>query len=432
MDSTTYFKEQFDELQMNDKGLSSVRLEAFDAFNRMGIPTTRDEDWKYTRIGNLFNKEYRIGKGEPSPILPTEIAALGLPGYGEANIIVFINGVYSQTLSCIRSKGFILMPLNEALQGEYKTIVDSYYNHSRDYIKDGINALNTALATGSIFVHVQEKTKECRLHIYNIIDNSPEPVLLQPRSLIYIDKQAELQITETYYSKGENESITNEVMEIVMARDAILDYYKIQNDSSNAGQISTTHIRQIEKGVINAVTVSLNGSIVRNNLHAILEASLGEAHLYGLYFPQGQSHIDNHSIVDNVAPGCLSNELYKGILNGQSAGVFNGKIFVRKDAQKTNAFQSNKNILLSDNASINSKPQLEIFADDVKCSHGCTVGSLDEESLFYLQSRGISKKEAISLLLQGFAQDIIEKIKPLPLRNYINQLIIERLRMEAL
>ena len=171
---------------------------------------------------------------------------------------------------------------------------------------------------------------------------------------------------------------------------------------------------------------------MRNNLHAILEASLGEAHLYGLYFPQGQSHIDNHTIVDNVAPGCLSNELYKGILNGQSAGVFNGKIFVRKDAQKTNAFQSNKNILLSDNASINSKPQLEIFADDVKCSHGCTVGSLDEESLFYLQSRGISKKEAISLLLQGFAQDIIEKIKPLPLRNYINQLIIERLRMEAL
>jgi len=249
--------------------------------------------------------------------------------------------------------------------------------------------------------------------------------------LVYLDEQAEIQIVETYTSLGVSESMTNQVMEIVVEQGAQLYYYKIQNDSSFASQVTSTHIRQVGKSEVHTVTISLDGGIVRNNLHVIMEAPYSESRLYGLYFQRKKTHIDNHTIVDNVAPNCLSNELYKGILDDKATGVFNGKVFVRKDAQKTNAFQSNRNVLLSDDATINAKPQLEIFADDVKCSHGCTVGSLDLEGLFYLQSRGIPYHTAISLLLQGFAVDILEKIKLPSIREYVETLIAQRLTLKA-
>jgi Fe-S cluster assembly protein SufD len=220
-------------------------------------------------------------------------------------------------------------------------------------------------------------------------------------------------------------------MEIIVEKDALLEYYKIQNEAGNSSQVSTTHIRQTGKSYTHTVSVSLNGGTVRNNLNLVLDAEHCEAHLYGLYFPKGQSHMDNHTVVDNVKPNCFSNELYKGIIDDTATGVFNGKIFVRQQAQKTNAYQSNKNILLSDTASVNTKPQLEIFADDVKCSHGCTVGQLDEEALFYLRSRGVSEKNARSLLLHAFADDILQTIKPEPLRAYVEQLISERLEFDA-
>ncbi|RYZ48246.1 MAG: Fe-S cluster assembly protein SufD, partial [Sphingobacteriales bacterium] len=265
------------------------------------------------------------------------------------------------------------------------------------------------------------------VYIYYITDARTDAVLAQPRSLVYVNAGAEVTFVESYHTIGQTESITNQVMEVVVEQDANVSFYKLQNDKPQASQVSTTHIRQIGRSVVNTVTVSLDGGIVRNNLHAILEAPHAEAHLYGLYFPAGNTHIDNHTVVDNTVPDCLSNELYKGVLDGSSTGVFNGKIFVRKDAQKTNAFQSNKNILLSDAASVNTKPQLEILADDVKCSHGCTIGSLDEEGLFYLQSRGIPYNSAVALLLQGFAVDILEKISIEPLRQHIESIIINRL-----
>ncbi|HVK97840.1 MAG TPA: Fe-S cluster assembly protein SufD, partial [Flavisolibacter sp.] len=222
-------------------------------------------------------------------------------------------------------------------------------------------------------------------------------------------------------------SFTNEVLEIVVEQDAIVDYYKIQNDAAHTNQVSTTHFRQLGKSVVNSVTISLNGGIVRNNLNIAMEAEHAEANMYGLYFLRGQTHVDNHTIVDNVKPHLLSNELYKGIIDDGATAVFNGKIYVQPDAQKINAFQSNKNILLSENATINTKPQLEIYADDVKCSHGCTVGQLDEDSLFYLRSRGISDKAARALLVHAFAVDILEHIKPAPIRDYVDGLISGRL-----
>ena len=234
-------------------------------------------------------------------------------------------------------------------------------------------------------------------------------------------------VVETSVTLGNAESFTSQVMEIVVERDADVEYYKIQNDSTQTSQVSTTLFRQVGKSMIHAVTVSLNGGLVRNNLNIALEAEHGEAHLYGLYFLNGSSHIDNHTVVDHVKPNCQSNQLYKGIIDDKATAVFNGKIFVQQQAQKTNAYQSNKNILLSESASVNAKPQLEIFADDVKCSHGCTIGRLDEEGMFYMRSRGVPEKMARNLLVHAFAMDILDHIKLAPVRQYIDQLIEERL-----
>ena len=431
--TTDYLKEQYSQLQTLDTTteLSAIRKDAFDTFNRAGIPTVRNEEWKYTRISSLFNKQFALAERD-TLLTAADINCLRLPGRNTANELVFINGIYNASLSTIRSKGLTVLPLEQAADSEYKELVAKHYNHSADYLPDGIHALNTAMMHGGVFVHVADKQiVEDPIYLYNITDGRAMPVLSQPRSLIYIGTRAEVDFVETYATIGTADSMTNEVLEMVIEQDANVEFYKIQNDAANASQVSTTHIRQVGKSVVNTVTISLNGGIVRNNLHAIMEAEYTEAHLYGLYFQRGNSHIDNHTIVDNAMPHCLSNELYKGIMDGNSTGVFNGKVFVRKDAQKINAFQSNKNVLLSENATVNTKPQLEIYADDVKCSHGATVGSLDPEGLFYLQSRGIPHKAAMALLLQGFAMDVLEKIKLEPIRTYVEGLISERLIMEA-
>ena len=268
------------------------------------------------------------------------------------------------------------------------------------------------------------------VYIYHISDAGTANILSQPRSLVHIAENAQVQMVESFFTMGIAESFTNQVMEIVVEKDALLEFYKIQNDAATTSQVSTTHIRQTGKSYTHVVTISLNGGIVRNNLNVVLEAAYSEAHLYGLYFQQGQTHIDNHTVVDNVKPNCLSNELYKGIIDDKATAVFNGKIFVQPQAQKTNAYQSNKNILLSAEASVNTKPQLEIFADDVKCSHGCTIGRLNEEGLFYLQSRGINETIARSLLVHAFAVDILEHIKPVQIREYVNRMISERLEFD--
>jgi len=434
MNTTAYFKEHFDQLQMtsNGSGLHVLRQDAFKAFSTMGIPTTRHEEWKYTRINGLFNKEYQFAVNPLTTSFTTkDMDAFRLPGHGQANELVFINGLFSFSLSVIRSLQLVVLPLEEAAQNEYKNIVSKQLGHSGQYLKDGINALNTAFTSGGAFIHVKKGLLvEHPVYIYHVSDTRGNSIFSQPRSLVHVDENAGLQLVETFITLGQQESFTNQVMEIVVEKGAVLEYYKIQNDAAYSSQVSTTHIRQIGKSNTHSVVISLNGNIVRNNLNIIFDAEHCESHLYGLYCLKNQTHVDNHTVVDNAKPHCFSNELYKGIVDDDACGVFNGKIFVRKDAQKTNAYQSNKNILLAETASINAKPQLEIFADDVKCSHGCTVGSLDEEALFYLRSRGLSKHSARSLLLQAFAIDILENIKLQPIRMYIEQLISKRLEID--
>jgi len=430
MNMTELFKDQFAQLQAEDKDskLSAVREQAFSAFNKFGIPTVRHEEWKYTRIGTLFAKDYKSQVSGKTDFTAKDVDAYRLPGHTEANELVFVNGQFADKLSTIRSKDLIVLHLAEAAKNEYSEIVSKHFGHSSDYLKDGINALNTAFVKDGIFIHVKRsKIVDLPVYIYNITDAAAENILAQPRSLIYLSENAQLQIIETFATRGTEDSFTNQIMEVIVEKDARFEYCKIQNDAANASQVSTTHIRQTGTSYVNAIIVSLNGEIVRNNTNVVMEAPHCEAHLYGLYFQKGNSHIDNHTIVDNVMPHCFSNELYKGMMDENSTGVFNGKIFVRQPAQKTNAFQSNKNILLSNNASVNTKPQLEIFADDVKCSHGCTIGQLDEEGLFYLQSRGIPEKIAKSMLLVGFASDILDKINLPHIRTYVDHLVAERL-----
>ena len=376
--NTAYFGEKFNQLQSSNPEniISDIRNEGFKTFNQAGLPTFKNEEWKYTKISTLFNKEYQLSEDElKSEITVSDVDAIRLPGFENANELVFANGKFAPELSTIRSseKELVILPLDH--------IADARENHT----------------------------------------------LAQPRSLVFVDKSAKLQVVETYATLGSMDSFTNEVVEIVVDTNAIVEYYKIQNDKVTASQVGTTHIRQIGKSYVHAFAVSLNGGMIRNNTDIIMEAAGNEAHMYGLYLLNGRTHVDNHTLVDNTKPNCFSNEFYKGIIDDYATGVFSGKIFVRPDAQKTNAYQSNKNILLSDHATVNTKPQLEIFADDVKCSHGCTVGQLDEEALFYLRTRGIGREHAQSMLLQAFAADIVEQVKIEALRNHVENLITQRL-----
>ncbi len=420
-DAIQYFSNKFHP----SGSLGNFRNNAMEAFRKYGVPTVKHEEWKYTRINSLFQKPFEFGTATVEPT-PADLEAYRLPGKENAIELFFVNGFFRSVSAA--HDDLVVLPLEEAAASEYASLVELHLGHSAKYHSDGINALNTAFVNGGVFIFVKPGKKVDKpVYIYYINDNRSIPTLSLPRTLVYVSAAAELQIAEHYICMGSQDSFTNQVTEIVVEQDAIVNYYKVQNEGPHASQVSTTHFRQIGKALTNATTISLSGAIIRNNLNMVMEAEHGESHMYGLYLLDGKTHCDNHTIVDNVMPHCFSNELYKGIMDDESTGVFNGKIFVRKDAQKTNAYQSNKNVLLTDLASANTKPQLEIFADDVKCSHGCTIGKLDEEALFYLRTRGIGEKNAKSLLLHAFAVDILENIKAEPLRDYVDQLISERL-----
>lgn len=426
----SYFKDRYESLQQNaaEEGLSALRSDRFAAFQQEGIPTNRTEEWKYTGVSSLFDPSY--SEPNTAAVLAEDLDSIRIPGHHKANQLVFVNGQYNSTLSTILSEPTELniMPLKEALHGEFRELVTRYLDKSSDYVKDGIHALNGALLSDGLFIHVPKgKDVQHPIYVYHILDARTQAIMAQPRSLVYVAENSKLQLTEIYKTLGSFDSFNNQVLEIVAAQDAFVEYYKVQNDVAQANQVSTTHISQIGKCQVHTVTVTLNGGLLRNNVNLILEAANNEAHMYGLYLLKGKTHADNHTLIDNKQPGCFSNQLYKGIADDHSTAVFNGRIMVQPDAQKTNAYQSNKNILLSENATINAKPQLEIFADDVKCSHGCTVGQLDQEALFYLRARGVPKAQAEVLLLQAYSADILAQIKPMALRAYVEKLIFDHL-----
>ncbi|WP_256011506.1 Fe-S cluster assembly protein SufD [Desertivirga xinjiangensis] len=433
----SYIQKRFDQLQAshpNDE-LASLRTEAFNRFTRLGIPGLRHEEWKYTNVSNLFNNEYQqaLSASALSGIDQSFLDSIRLPGSTDADELFFVNGRFISSLSSIRSSNdeLIVISLPEALKSDFAAIVKQHLGHSNRYLEDGIHALNTSFINDGVFIYVHPHLKQPGdlnrpLYFYHISDVRDNHILSQPRNLIFAAGGSRIQITETFATIGTMDNLSNQVLEVVVNKDAYVEYYKIQN-TVNANQISTTHFHQTGKSYVHALSLTLNGGTIRNNTNLILDGEGCDSHLYGLYLINGRTHVDNHTLVDNRQPNCYSKELYKGIMDEYATGVFNGKIKVERLAQKTNAYQSNKNILLSDHASINTKPQLEIFADDVKCSHGCTVGTLDENAMFYLQARGIPQQNAKALLLKAFAMDILVQIKPDRLRNYVEQLISDRL-----
>jgi Fe-S cluster assembly protein SufD len=405
------------------------RKEAIEKFDRLGFPTTKHEEWKYTDIKGLLKQDFDfVSAGNNASLSGSDLQSLLIPDT-DANIVVFVNGVYQAALSRIvsSSQDIVIKDFSEAYT-THAAVIDTYFAKLAACNTNAFVALNTAFAHKGSFIYVpNNKIAEKPVIIYHISDTGSGKPAAMPRNLLVAGKNSQASVVEVYLTKGTGASFTNTVTEIVVQENASLEHIKIQNEGSEAYNIGTTQVYQARDSKFFSVTVSLNGAIIRNDLNIVLDDQNCEANLYGLYMPTGKTHIDNHSLVDHAKPHSYSNELYKGILDGKSTGVFNGKIFVRQDAQKTNAFQSNRNILLSKEASMNTKPQLEIFADDVKCSHGATTGQLDEDMLFYLRARGISLEKARALLMHAFAADIVNQIKIEAIRHYIENAITSRL-----
>ncbi|MPR32764.1 Fe-S cluster assembly protein SufD [Salmonirosea aquatica] len=403
-----------------------IRQQALERFETLGFPTPRNEEWKYSNVRNLVSHNYNFSaKHQVSSETIGNISIPNLTG----NVLYFVNGQYEAGLSSIVSPAeqISILSLREALEKQPE-LIQMYFNQLTDNQNEAFTALNTAFAGNGVFIHIPKgKVVEEPVVLYFINDARIEDIGAQPRNLFIINENAQVTLTETFLTLGEAQTFTNAVTEIYVAEHAHVQYYKVQNASDNAYHVGTTQVRMADNSHFYAATVSLNGGFIRNNLNIAIDGEHCDAHMYGLYFPDGRQHIDNHTVADHRKPNSESNELYKGVLRGKSTGVFNGKIFVQEDAQKTNAFQSCKNVVLSPEATMNTKPQLEIFADDVKCSHGTTTGQLDDEALFYLRSRGISKDEAMNLLMFAFCEDVITQIKIEPIREYLEGIITQKL-----
>lgn len=417
------------ESRLNGEAKTAVhqkRREAMQRFETLGFPTVRHEEWKYSNVSNLVKQAFDFNV--QSDFGTKDVEALEIPNL-QGNILYFINGMYSAELSSIVSPESQLQILNFGRAVKEKPeLLASYFAHYANYRDDAFTALNTAFAHDGVVVHVPEgKVVEEPIILRFITDSRSVNAASQPRNLIVVGKNAEVKMAESFRTIGDNGSFTNVVTEIVVEENANVQYYKVQNETEKAYHIGTTQVLQKDKSHFYAVTVTVNGGFVRNNLNIVLDGQYCESFMYGLYFPNGKQHVDNHTLVDHAKPNSYSNELYKGILKDKSTGVFNGKIFVREYASKTNAYQSCRNVVLSDEASMNTKPQLEIYNDDVKCSHGTTTGKLNDEAIFYMRSRGIPQAEAVTLLMYAFCEDVISQIKIEPIREYLSGLIVEKL-----
>jgi Fe-S cluster assembly protein SufD len=293
---------------------------------------------------------------------------------------------------------------------------------------ESLTTLNTAFCKEGAYIYIpKNKMPKKPIQILHLATGNEAALMLQPRNLIVAEENAEVQIIERHQSLTENEVFTNSVTEIFAAKDANVDYYKVQNDANTASLVDNTYISQKDNSVVRVHTFSFGGKLIRNNLNFYQNGERIDSTLKGVTILGEKQHVDHHTLVHHAQPNCESHQDYKGIFGEKSTGVFNGKIIVDQIAQKTNAFQQNNNILISDKATINTKPQLEIFADDVKCSHGCTIGQLDEEALFYLRSRGIPKKEATALLMYAFANNVLESVRIPEVKTRINKIIANKL-----
>lgn len=394
-----------------DSPVHDIRSEAIKVFEQKGFPSKKDEAWKYTSLNALLKNDYSVFPKKEVGLEFNEVKKYFIHDI-DAYKIIFIDGIYTSYLSETSHDGLDVCLMSAALtKPKYRIVIDNYFNKIAKK-EDSLTSLNTAFSREGAFINIPKgKVVDKPIQIIHFSTGTEAALMLQPRNLIVVGENAHVQIIERHQSLTSNPVLTNSVTEIFANKNAIVDYYKIQNDNQTASLIDNTYISQKRNSHAAVHTFSFGGNLVRNNLNFFHDGERIESTLKGITIIGNNQHVDHNTLVHHAQPNCESHQDYKGIFADKSTGVFNGKIIVDKIAQKTNAFQQNNNILIDDKASINSKPQLEIFADDVKCSHGCTIGQLDEEALFYLRSRGIPAREAKALLMYGFANNVLESVK---------------------
>jgi Fe-S cluster assembly protein SufD len=395
--------------------LRNLREEAFGFFAENGFPNVKNEEWKYTNVAPIAKAEFAGG------ISVSDVAAAGRYPESANSRLVFIDGALNKDLSTYPALSF-----SEALADDkFATLLKKNVGENADLAKNGFVALNTAFIEDGVFVHIPKNLKvETPVHFLFI---STDGAANFPRVLIYAERGSSSTVIESYESHSDGSAFTNSVTEIVLEDDAQLIHYRVQKENPETFHIGTTATTLGRGSVYDSTNINLGAAISRHDTSVKFTAEGGECFVDGLYMLNGSQHHDTHSVIDHTVPNCLSHQTYKGVLSDKSHAVFNGKVFVREDAHGTDAQQSNKNLLLSNEARVDTKPQLEIFNDDVKCSHGATVGQLEEEELFYLLTRGIGPDLARNLLTYGFAEEVINKIGIESIKAELDKAVLHRL-----
>ncbi|MEK7782402.1 MAG: Fe-S cluster assembly protein SufD, partial [Candidatus Binatota bacterium] len=428
----THFSEiEKDCVQNGQSWTRRMRAAAISRFAELGFPTVRDEEWKYTNVAPLAEIPFRPASYEVSRAA-SDLVARARAGPVEAIQAVFVNGYYSPELSSLRRlpQGVEVGSLAAALSRQAGS-VEAHLARYADYREHAFVALNTALMRDGAFVYVPEgRLVKEPIHLLFISLAGKEATVSHPRNLIVIGRGSQATIVESYCGVEEEVYFTNAVTEIVVGENGVGEHYKVQREGEKAFHIATLQARLERNSNFSSHSISLGGALVRNEVNAVLDGEGGECTLNGLYMVSGGQHVDNHTRIDHVKAHCNSRELYKGVLDGKSRGVFSGKIYVHEGAEKTDAKQTNNNLLLSEEALIDTKPQLEIYNNDVKCAHGSTIGQLDQDAIFYLRSRGISREDARNLLTYAFASDAISRIRIDPMRAQMDELLLAKFQKE--
>ena len=417
----------FEEKIKDNEDLHEVRNHAIKNFENKGFPTKKEEAWKYTSLNAILKNDFSVFPKKENTIEFKDVKKYFLHEI-DTYKVVFIDGIFSSFLSSTTHEGLDVCLMASALtKPKYKMVIDTYFNQIANK-EDSLTSLNTAFSLEGAYINIpKSKVVEKPIEIIYFSTGNEAALMVQPRNLIIVGENAHVQIVERHQSLNSNPVLTNSVTEIFAQKRAIVDYYKIQNDVQTANLIDNTYIAQKQESRVAVHTFSFGGNITRNNLNFYHQGERIDSTLKGITIIGDKQHVDHYTLVQHATPNCESHQNYKTILNDSSTGVFNGKIFVEKEAQKTDAFQQNNNILIGDKATINAKPQLEIFADDVKCSHGCTIGQLDESAMFYMQQRGIPKKEAKALLMFAFTSEVTNSVKIPELKAKIARIIADKL-----
>ncbi|WP_438966211.1 Fe-S cluster assembly protein SufD [Flavobacterium sp.] len=420
----------FEEKIDTSSSLHDIRTDAIKNFENKGFPSKKEEAWKYTSLNAILKNDFSVFPKKENTLEFSDVKKYFLHEV-DTYKVVFIDGKFSSFLSATTHEGIDVCLMSSALtKPKYKLVIDEYFNKiaSKD---ETLTSLNTAFALEGAYINIpKNKIADKPIEIIYFSTGIEDALMVQPRNLVVVGENAHVQIIERHQSLNSNPVLTNSVTEIFAQKRAIVDYYKIQNDNLTANLIDNTYISQKQESHASVHTFSFGGNLTRNNLNFYHFGEHIDSTLKGITIIGEKQHVDHYTLVQHSTPNCESHQNYKTIIGDSATGVFNGKIYVEKEAQKTNAFQQNNNILVSEKATINAKPQLEIFADDVKCSHGCTIGQLDESAMFYMQQRGIPKKEARALLMFAFCNEAIESIKIPELKQRITKIIASKLEVK--